>query len=180
MHTCDTRIHTSLICLLCCVRASQVSTNINLSWGGKQPRLRESIVLPGTLGEFSVPATMLYVPRKGRGQWKRGPKWVAKRCAGVREKDMSLKEGQTISNIFNPEDPPPWYDLNAPRFPRNRTNDEVKKETSRRKKARAKLLEKKRLSDPLATLTSQEEEQFQTRDPSKYPQMPGIGYNMRV
>ena len=156
-----------------CAHRSQVSTNINLSWGGKQPRLRESTVLPGTLGEFSVPATMLYVPRKGRGQWKRGPKWVAKRCTGVREKDMSLKEGQTISNIFNPEDPPPWYDLNAQRYPRARTDDEILQETARRKKARKKYLRKKQLDDPLAVLTPQEEEQFQTSDPTKYPMIPG-------
>ena len=46
-------------------------------------------------------------------------------------------------------------------------------ETNRRKKAREKLLKKKQLEDPLATLTPQEEEQFQTRDTTKYPRIPG-------
>ena len=116
---------------------------------------------------------MYYVPRKGRGQWKNGPKWVKERCAGAREKDMSLKPGQEISGVFGPNDPPPWYDLDAPRYPRARTDEENLKETNRRKKAREKFLEKKQLTDPLATLTPQEEEQFQTSDPTKYPKIPG-------
>ena len=116
---------------------------------------------------------MYYIPGKGTGQWKNGPKWVDKPCAGSREKNMALKPGQRISNIFGPDDPPPWYDLNAQRFPRARNADEIRQETNRRKKARQKYLEKKQLEDPLAVLTPKEEEQFQTSDPRKYPKIPG-------
>ena len=151
----------------------QVATNINLSWGGKQPKLRDSTVLPGGLGEFTVPAKMYYIPRKGTGEWVRGPKWVKERCRGAREKNMALKPGQRITNVFGPNDPPPWYDLNAQRYPRARTDDEILQETVRRKKARKKYLRKKQLDDPLAVLTPQEEEQFQTSDPTKYPMIPG-------
>ena len=121
---------------------SQVATNVGLSWGGKQPLLRDSTVLPGTLGEFSVPAKMYYVPGKGIGEWEGGHKWVTKRCAGARQKDMSLKPGQPITNVFGADDPPRWYDLEAPRVARARTDDQNVKETRRRKKAREKFLEK--------------------------------------
>ena len=154
--------------------ASQVATNIGLSWGGKQRKLRDSSVLPGVLGNFDVPAKMYYIPGKGTGQWKKGPKWVDKPCVGSREVDMALKPGQRISNIFGPNDPPPWYDLNAQRFPRARNADEILQETNRRKKARQKYLEKKQLEDPLTVLTPKEEEQFQTSDPRKYPKIPGL------
>ena len=87
---------------------------------------------------------------------------------------MALKAGQRISNIFGPNDPPPWYDLNAQRFPRARNADEILQETNRREKARQKFLEKKQLEDPLAVLTPKEEEQFQTSDPRKYPKIPGL------
>ena len=87
---------------------------------------------------------------------------------------MALKPGQRISNIFGPNDPPPWYDLNAQRFPRARNADEILQETNRRKKARQKYLEKKQLEDPLTVLTPKEEEQFQTSDPRKYPKIPGL------
>ena len=121
-----------------------------------------------------MPAKMYYVPRKGCGDWENGPKWVKSRCPGAREKDMSLKPGQEISSVFGPNDPPPWYDLDAPRFSRVRTDAENLNETNRRKKARQKFLEKKQLEDPLATLTQQEEELFQTSDPTKYPRIPGF------
>ena len=73
-----------------------------MSWGGRQPLLRDSIVLDDSLGEFDVPATMLYVPGEGRGEWLNGPKWVNKRGRRVLEKDMSLKLGQVIRNVFAP------------------------------------------------------------------------------
>ena len=116
---------------------------------------------------------MYYIPKKGRGEWKNGPKWVKSRCPGARERDMSLKPGQDISNVFRPNDPPPWYNLDAPRFDRARTDEENVQETNRRKKAREKFLKKKQLEDPLATLTPQEVEQFQTSDPTDYPLIPG-------
>ena len=116
---------------------------------------------------------MYYIPKKGRGEWKNGPKWVKSRCRGARERDMSLKPGQAISNVFGPNDPPPWYNLDAPRFDRARTDEENTQETNRRKKTRDKFLKRKQLEDPLATLTPQEEEQFQTSDPTKYPRIPG-------
>ena len=116
---------------------------------------------------------MHYIPGKGTGEWKKGPKWVDKPCAGSRVKYMGLKPGQRISNVFGPNDPPPWYDLDAQRFPRARNGDEILQETNRREKARQKYLEKKQLDDPLAALTLQEEEQFQTSDTSKYPKIPG-------
>ena len=166
-------IHHQLIIFCLLLSVAQVATNVGLSWGGRQPVLRDSIVLDGSLGDFNTPAKMFYVPRKGSGEWLNGPKWVHRRCRGVRAKDMSLKPGHVIHNVFGPNDPPPWYDLNAPRFPRPRTDEENVKETNRRKKLREKFLEKKQRQDPLATLTPQEEEQFQTSDPSKYPPIPG-------
>ena len=88
---------------------------------------------------------------------------------------MSLKTGDKISHVFGPEDPPPWYDLKAPRFARPRTAAEIEKETKRRKKARTQFLGKKQLAgDPLAVLTPEEEERFQTTDTSKYPPIPGM------
>ena len=156
---------------VCCV---QVATSVGLAWGGKQPVLRDSSVLEGCLGNYDLPATMYYIPRKGRGDWKGGPKWVDGPCAGAKKKDMSLKTGQKITNVFGPNDPPPWYDLNAPRYARVRTDAENDKETRRRCKARERLLEKKQSNDPIATLTSQEEETFQTTDVSKYPPIPGM------
>ena len=133
-------------------------------WGGKQRLLRDSTVLAGTLGNYNVPAKMYYIPKKGTGDWKNGPKWVTKPGRHTKEMDMSLKEGQTVSAVFGPNDPPPWYDLDAPRYARPRTAKEIEKETCRRNKAREKLLEKKQLKDPLATLSPQEQEQFQTSD----------------
>ena len=100
----------------------QVSTNIGLSWGGKQRKLRDSTVIPGVLSKFDVPAKMHYIPKEGTGEWDKGHKWVEKRCAGSRQKNMALKPGQRIRNVFGPNDPPPWYDLDAQRFPRARTN----------------------------------------------------------
>ena len=129
--------------------------------------------MPGGLGEFRTPAKMYYIPRKGRGDWKNGPKWVKSRCPGARERDMSLKPGDEISYVFGHNDPPPWYNLDAPRFDRARTDEENVQETNRRKKAREKFLKKKQLEDPLATLTPQEVEQFQTSDPTDYPLIPG-------
>ena len=87
---------------------------------------------------------------------------------------MALKPGQRIRNVFGPNDPPPWYDLDAQRFPRARTRDEMLKETNRREQARRKYLVKKQLEDPLAALTPEEEEQFQTIDPTRYPKIPGL------
>ena len=49
----------------------------------------------------------------------------------------------------------------------------ARQETNRRKKAREKFLKKKQLEDPLATLTPEEEAQFQTSDITKYPRIPG-------
>ena len=80
--------------------------------------------MPGSLGEFSTPAKMYYIPRKGRGEWRNGPKWVKSRCPGAREKDMSAKPGGAISYVYGPNDPPPWYDLDASRFARARTDEE--------------------------------------------------------
>ena len=139
-----------------CLPYLQVATNIGLNWGGKQTKLRDSTVLPGVLGEFAVPAKMHYVPRQGTGEWEHGPKWVKERCRGSRMKNMALKPGQQISNVFGPNDPPPWYDLNAQRFPHTRIDDEILKETSRRETVRWKCLEKKQLDDPLTVLTLQE------------------------
>ena len=152
--------------------APQVATNIGMSWGGKQAKLRESTVLPDSLGD-SKPK-MYFIPGKGRGEWKDGPKWVDGPCRGAVEKDMSYTSGDKISHVFGENDPPPWYDLNAPRFARPRTAEEIEKETRRRKKARDQFLKKKQLTDPLAVLTPQEEERFQTTDTSKYPPIPGM------
>ena len=134
--------------------------------------LRESTVLPDSLGD-SKPK-MYFIPGKGCGEWKDGPKWVDSPCRGAVEKDMSLKTGDKISHVFGPYDPPPWYDLKAPRFARPRTAAEIEKETKRRKKARTQFIAKKHLKDPLAALTPQEEEKFQTTDTSKYPPIPGM------
>ena len=142
-----------------------------MTWGDKQALLRDSTVLPDSLGNSD--AKMYFIPGKGRDQWKNGPKWVADPCPGAVEKNMSLKTGDKISHVFGPDDPPPWYDLDAPRFSRPRTDAENAKETKRREKARAQLLMKKQLTDPLAVLTPQEEERFQTKDTSKYPPIPG-------
>ena len=144
-----------------------------MSWGGKQPLLRNSSVLEDSLGNFKFPAKMFYIPKKGSGQWKNGPKWVDRRCRGAKEIDLSLKRNEVIYNVFQPNDPPPWYDLNAPRFARKRTPAEIAKETARRKKMRIAMLKKKRLKDPLATLSVQEEELVQTTDPTKYPLIAG-------
>ena len=119
------------------------------------------------------PGLKQYTPRKGRGEWKNGPKWVKSRCPGARERDMSLKPGDEISYVFGPNDPPPWYDLDAPRFARPRTDKENVQETNRRKKAREKLLKRKQQEDPLATLSPEEEESLQTNDTTKYPRIPG-------
>ena len=144
-----------------------------MSWGGKQPLLRNSSVLEDSLGSFKFPAKMFYIPKKGSGQWKNGPKWVDMHCRGAKEKDLSLKPNDVIYNVFQPNDPPPWYDLNAPRFARKRTPAEIEKETARRKKMQITMLRKKRLKDPLATLSAQEEELVQTTDPTKYPLITG-------
>ena len=94
--------------------------------------------------------------------------------------DLSLKPNDVIYNVFQPNDPPPWYDLNAPRFARKRTPAEIEKETARRKKMRIAMLKKKRLKDPLATLSAQEEELVQTTDPTKYPLIAGACVDVRV
>ena len=133
--------------------------------------LRESTVLRDSLGD-SKPK-MYFIPGAGRGEWQDGPKWVDGPCPGAVEKDMSLKTGDKISHVFGPYDPPPWYDLKAPRFARPRTAEEIEKETKRRKKARKQFIEKKQRNDPLVALTPQEEEKFQTTDTSKYPPIPG-------
>ena len=93
-----------------------------MSWGGKQPLLRKSTVLTGSLGHFHVPAKMFYIPKQGKGQWQDGPKWVSKPCKGARELDLSLKPDDVIHNVFQHNDPPPWYDLKAPRYDRRRSN----------------------------------------------------------
>ena len=143
-----------------------------MSWGGKQAVFRDSTVLPDSVGDST--AKMYFIPGQGSGEWIDGPKWVDGPCPGAVEKDMLLKSGDKISHVFGPDDPPPWYELDAPRFSRPRTDAEVVVETKRRKKARAQFLAKKQLTDPLATLTPQEEERFQTRDTSKYPHIPGL------
>ena len=143
-----------------------------MSWGGSQTVFRDSTVLPDSLGDADV--KMYFIPGKGRGQWKDGPKWVDGPCPGAVEKDMSLKTGDKISHVFGPDDPPPWYALDAPRYARPRTNAEIAKETKRRKSTRDRFLAKKQLTDPLAILTPQEEERFQTSDTSKYLPIPGL------
>ena len=73
-----------------------------MSWGGKQALLRDSTVLPDSLGNSD--AKMYFIPHKGRGQWKDGPKWVADPCPGAVEKNMSLKTGDKISHVFGPDE----------------------------------------------------------------------------
>ena len=132
-----------------------------MSWGGKQALLRDSTVLPDSLGDSD--AKMYFIPGKGCDQWKDGLKWVADPCPGAVEKNMSLKTGDKISHVFGPDDPPPWYDLDAPRFSRPRTDAENAKETKKREKAKAQLLMKKQLTDPLAVLTPLEEKKVSNK-----------------
>ena len=78
--------------------------NMNAKYGGKQKKLRDSVMTEGCLGPGSA-KMYLY-----------GNKWSSHRKKGKPKKvvDMKLKLGDVQSMTFGANDPPPFYDWEAP------------------------------------------------------------------
>ena len=74
---------------------------------------------------------MWFLPRQGTGEWQGGPKWVTEGTAGAQAVDITLKVGDVDHGLFQRDDPPPFYDLQARRFDRPMTAREITSERKR-------------------------------------------------
>ena len=74
---------------------------------------------------------MWYLPGKGTGEWRGGPKWVPEGTDGAVQLDMKLKVEDIDYGRFKDDDPPPFYDLNAQRVDRPMTASEITVERER-------------------------------------------------
>ena len=57
--------------------------------------------------------------------------WVPEGIAGAQTVDITLKVGDIDHGLFQPDDPPPFYDLQARRFDRPMTAREIASERTR-------------------------------------------------
>ena len=105
------------------------TSKLNAQWGGKQVGLRDSKLLPGCVGPHE--ALMWYLPGQGSGEWRGGPKWVIEGTVGAICKDFTLSVGDVDYARFQPDDPPPFYDLKAQRYDRDMTATEKQLERDR-------------------------------------------------
>ena len=82
--------------------------------------------------------------------------------AGSVVKDCTLKVGDFDYAVFQPNDPPPFYELKAQRYDRPMTVSEKRSELVRRTQLRESKLTKKRrlMRDLEATLSEEEEVEF--------------------
>ena len=92
--------------------------NMNAKYGGKQSKLRPSVLTEGCVG--TAPAVA---------------KWVEHGVQTVR--DMRLKVGDTQVFVFQPSDPPPFNCPTAPRHDTHNTAKPNKLVTPRKKKGQA-------------------------------------------
>ena len=92
--------------------------NMNAKYGGKQSKLRPSVLTEGCVG--TAPAVA---------------KWVEHGAQMVR--DMRLKVGDTQVFVFQPSDPPPFNCPTAPRHDTHNTAKPNKLVTPRKKKGQA-------------------------------------------
>ena len=136
------------------------TSRLNAKWGGKQLGLRDSKLIPGCVGVFN--AVMWYIPNRGVAEWEGGPKWVKEGTAGAVSKYCTLKVGDIDYAVFQPDDPPPFYELKAQRYDRPMTVSEKRAELARRAQLRETKLTKKRtlMRDLEATLSEEEEAEF--------------------
>ena len=79
-------------------------SNMNVKYGGRQKVVRDSVLKEGCLG-----------PGKAK-MYLNGDKWSTKYDTNLttRVVDLTLKLGDVQSMAFGPNDPPPFYDLEAP------------------------------------------------------------------
>ena len=105
------------------------ASKTNSKWGGKKVGLRSSRIIPGCIGPNR--AVMWCKPGQGTGEWQGGAKWVPEGTEGAVEVDITLKVGDTDYGLFQEDDPPPFYDLNARRHDRPMTFREIHKERTR-------------------------------------------------
>ena len=91
--------------------------------------VRDSVLLTGCVGNKE--AVMWYLPGQGVGEWKNGPMWVVEGTEGALEKRFTLHDGEVDYGKFQPGDPPPFYDLHAPKYDRPMTDKETRLERSR-------------------------------------------------
>ena len=105
------------------------TSKMGAKWGGKKPGLRDSKLVSGCIGP--QPATMWFLPGKGVGEWADGPKWVSEGTPGAVSRECRLKVGDVDHGRFQPDDPPPFYELNAPRLDREMTREEKVVERSK-------------------------------------------------
>lgn len=71
---------------------------------------------------------MWYLPGRGADE---GPRWVKAGTRGAQELDCQLKVGQTDYGFFQPQDPPPFYDLKAEKDDRPMKAREITAERAR-------------------------------------------------
>ena len=135
-------------------------SKLNAKWGGRQIGLRDSKLVKGCVG--NIVAVMYYLPGQGVGEWQNGPKWVPEGTNGAVEKVCTLKDGDIDHGQFQPDDPPPFYELDAQRYDRPMTDTEKREERDRRSHLRDVKLQKKRTSmrDVEVELTTEELDEF--------------------
>ena len=113
-------------------RREDLSLNVSkmgARWGGKKSGLRDSTIIEGCVGTNA--AIMWYIPGKGTGEWRGGPKWVPEGTRGAIARVLTLKVGDTDFGRFHHDDPPPFYELDARRFDRLMTAREKVAERAR-------------------------------------------------
>ena len=135
-------------------------SSLGAKWGGKKRGLRDSVMIEGCIGDES--SCLWYIPNAGTGEWAGGPLWLRTEKPGAKKMDCRLHVGDTDHGRFQPDDPPPFYQLDAPRYDRDMTNTEKRVERERRVVKKAKKLadKRKKLRDPDVTLTDAELEEF--------------------
>ena len=107
-------------------------SKLNAKWGGRQIGLRDSKLVKGCVG--NIAAVMYYLPGEGVGEWQNGPRWVPEGTDGAVTKVFTLKDGDVDHGRFQPDDPPPFYDLKAQRYDRPMTQREKREERARRRR----------------------------------------------
>lgn len=138
------------------------TSQLSAKWGGRQIGVRDSEIIDGCIGK--MPAVLWYLPGEGTGEWEDGPKWVPVGTKNAVCKVFTLKVGDIDHRVFQENDPPPFYDLDAPRRDRPMTRAEKTAEQQRRhSKQQSKLRSKRRkLRDCTAELSVEELQEFDT------------------
>ena len=93
-------------------------------------------MIDGCIGDEE--SFLWYVPQAGTGEWSGGHLWLKAEQPGAQKMNCRLNVGDTDHGCFQPDDPPPFYELDAPRHDREMTNAEKRVERARRETKKSK------------------------------------------